>query len=343
MQGAKYILVTGGAGYIGSHTIVELYSNGYTPIIIDDFRNSNRIVIDGIRRITGKEPIIHETDVCDRSSLEMLFQKYPITGIIHFAAYKAVGESVAEPLKYYRNNLLGLINVLELVAKYSIASFVFSSSCTVYGDPENGPEVSESTPLSKAFSPYGNTKLVGEQIISDLFNSHRDLKMISLRYFNPIGAHPSGWIGEFPIGRPNNLLPFITQTAIGKQEQLTVFGNDYPTQDGTCLRDYIHVCDLAKAHVKALELLFDQKDGYNDFINVGTGKGTSVLELINTFEKVSNQKLNWTFGPRRSGDVSEIYANVDKSEQILHWKAEFTTEDAVRDAWRWEQKLLEYA
>jgi UDP-glucose 4-epimerase len=343
MQGAKYILITGGAGYIGSHTVVELYASGYTPVIVDDFRNSNRIVLDGLKKITGHDLIIHEIDVCDLLSLEEIFKKYPLSGLIHFAAYKAVGESVAEPLKYYRNNLVGLINVLELVQKYELQSFVFSSSCTVYGDPESEVEVNENTPLSKAFSPYGNTKLIGEQIISDVFKSKPDLKMISLRYFNPIGAHPSGLIGEFPIGKPNNLLPFITQTAIGKQHELTVFGNDYPTEDGTCIRDYIHVTDLAKAHVKALELLFNKQKGYNDFINIGTGKGTSVLELITTFEKISGEKLNWKFGPRRPGDVTEIYANVSKSNETLDWKSEFTTEDAVRHAWIWEQKLLEYA
>lgn len=343
MQGSKYIMVTGGAGYIGSHTIVELYSSGYTPVIVDDFRNSNRIVLDGLKKITGQELIVHEIDVCDTISLKKVFELYPIEGIIHFAAYKAVGESVADPLKYYRNNLLGLVNILELYQKFNVKSFVFSSSCTVYGDPKTGAEVSEKTPLSKAFSPYGNTKLVGEQIISDVFNSNQDLKMISLRYFNPIGAHPSALIGEFPIGKPNNLLPFITQTAIGKQQELTVFGDDYPTKDGTCLRDYIHVCDLAKAHVKALELLFHKDDGYNDFINIGTGKATSVLELINTFETVSNKKLSWKFGPRRPGDVTEIYANVDKSRLLLNWQTEFSTEDAVRHAWMWEQKLLEYA
>lgn len=343
MQENKYILITGGAGYIGSHTVVELYSSGYTPVIFDDFRNSNRVVLDGLKNITGKELIIHEVDVCNLSELEKIFIQYPIEGLIHFAAYKAVGESVAEPLKYYRNNLLGLINVLELVQKYAVKSFVFSSSCTVYGDPGFNASVNELTPLSKAISPYGNTKLIGEQIISDVFTSNSNLKMICLRYFNPIGAHPSALIGEFPIGRPNNLLPFITQTAIGKQSELTVFGNDYPTADGTCIRDFIHVGDLAKAHVKALELLFKKSGGCNEFVNVGTGKGTSVLELITTFEKISGKKLNWKFGPRRPGDVTEIYANVDKSAEMLGWKAEFSLEDAVRHAWMWEQKLVEYA
>lgn len=343
MQSQNYIFVTGGAGYIGSHTVVDLYANGYTPIIIDDFRNSNRVVLEGLKKITGKELIVHEVNVCDSAALEKIFSQYQVAGLIHFAAYKAVGESVSEPLKYYRNNLLGLINVLELIQKYKVPSFVFSSSCTVYGDPGKGSEVSESTPLSVAISPYGNTKLIGEQIIQDVSVSNTNLKMISLRYFNPVGAHPSALIGEFPLGRPNNLLPFVTQTAIGKQSELTVFGDDYPTTDGTCIRDYIHVCDLAKAHVKALKLLINKSEGCNEQLNIGTGKGTSVLELIRTFEAVSGKKLNWKFGPRRAGDVTEIYANVNKSNELLNWKTELTVEDAIRDAWNWEQKLLEYA
>jgi UDP-glucose 4-epimerase len=343
MQLNKYILITGGAGYIGSHTVVELYANGYTPIILDDFRNSNRVVLEGLKKITGRELLIHEIDVCNKNALDEIFSLYTIEGLIHFAAYKAVGESVTEPLKYYYNNLTGLVNVLEMVAKHNVKSFVFSSSCTVYGDPGKNSEVTESTPLSKANSPYGNTKLIGEQIITDFYTSSPNQKLISLRYFNPIGAHPTALIGEFPIGKPNNLLPFVTQTAIGKQKELTVYGNDYPTDDGTCIRDYIHVSDLAKAHVKALEVLFRKETGCNEFVNVGTGKGTSVLELISSFEKVSGKKLNWRFGPRRPGDVTEIYANVDRSKKLLNWQAEFTIEDAIHHAWMWEQKLLEYA
>jgi UDP-glucose 4-epimerase len=343
MNTERYILVTGGAGYIGSHTVVELNNAGYTPVIADDMRNAHPMILEGIKEITGKNSIHHSIDITDKKALDQLFSSYNFIGIIHFAANKAVGESVADPLLYYRNNIGGLVNVLECAKKHTIKQFVFSSSCTVYGDPGDQKEVSENTPLVKANSPYGNTKLVGEQILNDLFVSDPAFKIMSLRYFNPVGAHSSGRIGEFPLGKPNNLLPYVTQTASGKQEQLTVFGNDYPTADGTCIRDYIHVCDLANAHVQALSWLSDQHDGCNEQVNIGTGKGTSVLELIRAFEKTSQQKLNWKFGPRRPGDVTEIYANADKSKKILNWEAKYTVEDAVRDAWNWELKLKEYA
>lgn len=339
MNSSKYILVTGGAGFIGSHTVVELYNNGYTPVIADDLRNADAMILDGLKKISGHEPIFHKIDICDKTSLRSIFNKYPFSGIIHFAAYKAVGESVAEPLKYYHNNVGGLVNVLECALEFEVHDFVFSSSCTVYGDPGKEKEIKETTPLVKANSPYGNTKLIGEQVLQDLHLSGSPMRIMSLRYFNPVGAHPTVEIGELPIGKPNNLLPFVTQTAIGKQQKLVVFGNDYPTPDGTCIRDYIHVCDLAEAHVKALDFLGKTTGAINEQVNIGTGKGTSVLELIDAFEEISGAKLNWEFGPRRPGDVTEIYANVDKSLRLLNWKTKYTMKDAVQHAWNWEKKL----
>ena len=333
---SKYVLVTGGAGYIGSHTVVSLVENGYTPIILDDFRNANRIVIVGLTKILGFLPEIIEVDVCDDNALRAIFQKYSFEGIIHFAAYKAVGESVQNPLKYYQNNLSGLINILNKMFEFGVKNLVFSSSCTVYGEPKEIKEVMEDSPKSLPSSPYGYTKWIGEQIIEDTFLAHPELCLINLRYFNPVGAHKSSFIGEFPLGRPNNLLPFITQTATGKQDFLTVFGNDYPTRDGTCIRDYIHVMDLAEAHVKALGFLGDHKKGCLEAVNIGTGKGTSVLEIISCFEEVSRCKLNWSFGPKREGDVVEIFANCDKASNLLGWKAKRSTNDAVIDAWNWE-------
>ena len=336
---AKNIIVTGGAGYIGSHTVVSLIENGFNPIIIDDFRNANRVVVEGLKTILNQNPIILEGDVCDDVFLSSVFEKYKPEAVIHFAAYKAVGESVAEPLKYYQNNINSLLNVLNNMLKYNIKNFVFSSSCTVYGEPDGSKEVTEETAKNLPSSPYGYTKWMGEQIIEDVFNANPFLKIINLRYFNPVGAHKSALIGEFPIGKPNNLLPFVTQTAIGKQEMLTVFGNDYPTPDGTCIRDYIHVCDLANAHVKAVDYLISNHNGLLENINIGTGKGTSVKEIIQTFVKETGVVLNWQYGPRRMGDVIEIYANAKKAEQLLGWKAELTIADAVRDAWKWELKL----
>lgn len=339
MSDKKNILVTGGAGYIGSHTVVELVKAGYNPIIVDDFRNANATVIDGLKNILGHIPEIHRIDTADSVETESLFKKHSFTGIIHFAADKAVGESVVEPLKYYRNNIGSLVNILELALKYKVHNFVFSSSCTVYGEPQGLKIVTEETPKSIPNSPYGNTKLIGEQILIDLQKANPDLKVINLRYFNPVGAHPSAEIGEFPIGRPNNLLPYITQTAIGKLDQLTVFGNDYPTPDGTCIRDFIHVCDLAQAHVKALKFLEGKNTPIIEAINIGTGKGTSVLQLISIFESSTGVKLNWKFGDRREGDVIEIFANADKANKLLNWIPEYSVKDASIHAWAWEQKL----
>ena len=338
---SKYVLVTGGAGYIGSHTVVALVENGYTPIILDDFRNANRIVLDGLTKILGFLPEIIEVDVCDDNALRAIFQKYSFEGIIHFAAYKAVGESVQNPLKYYQNNLSGLINILNKMLEFGIKNLVFSSSCTVYGEPKKIKEVSEDSPKNLPSSPYGYTKWIGEQIMEDTFLAHPELCLINLRYFNPVGAHKSSFIGEFPLGKPSNLLPFVTQTAVGKQDFLTVFGNDYPTRDGTCIRDYIHVMDLAEAHVKALSFLEDHKKGCLEAVNIGTGKGTSVLEIISCFEEVSKCKLNWSFGPKREGDVVEIFANCDKASNLLGWKSKLSINDAVIDAWKWELFLSE--
>ena len=338
---SKYVLVTGGAGYIGSHTVVALVENGYTPIILDDFRNANRIVLEGLTKILGFLPEIIEVDVCDDKALRAIFQKYSFEGIIHFAAYKAVGESVQNPLKYYQNNLSGLINILNKMLEFGVKNLVFSSSCTVYGEPKELKEVSEDSPKNLPSSPYGYTKWIGEQIMEDTFLAHPELCLINLRYFNPVGAHKSSFIGEFPLGKPSNLLPFVTQTAIGKQDFLTVFGNDYPTRDGTCIRDYIHVMDLAEAHVKALAFLEDHKKGCLEAVNIGTGKGTSVLEIISCFEEVSKCKLNWSFGPKREGDVVEIFANCDKASNLLGWKSKLSINDAVIDAWKWELFLSE--
>jgi UDP-glucose 4-epimerase len=338
---SKYVLVTGGAGYIGSHTVVALVENGYTPIILDDFRNANRIVLDGLTKILSFLPEIIEVDVCDDKALRIIFQKYSFEGIIHFAAYKAVGESVQNPLKYYQNNLSGLINILNKMLEFGIKNLVFSSSCTVYGEPKELKEVSEDSPKNLPSSPYGYTKWIGEQIMEDTFLAHPELCLINLRYFNPVGAHKSSFIGEFPLGKPSNLLPFVTQTAIGKQDFLTVFGNDYPTRDGTCIRDYIHVMDLAEAHVKALAFLEDHKKGCLEAVNIGTGKGTSVLEIISCFEEVSKCKLNWSFGPKREGDIVEIFANCDKASNLLGWKSKLSINDAVIDAWKWELFLSE--
>lgn len=338
MQKKKSILITGGAGYIGSHTVVELLKAGYTPVVVDNFSNSHRKVLEGWKAILGVQPQLIEADVCNEHEIEAVFQQFSFDGIIHFAAYKAVGESVQDPLKYYHNNIQGLVVVCRLALKYKVMNFVFSSSCTVYGEPENA-EVFEQTPLSKANSPYGNTKLIGEQLLHDIHAQHPAFNVINLRYFNPVGAHPSAHIGEFPLGTPNNLLPFVTQTAIGKREKLTVFGNDYPTPDGTCIRDYIHVCDLAMAHLNAIQWL-QENDNCFEAINIGTGKGTSVLEIIACFEKISGVQLNWAIGPRRAGDVTEIFANAQKSNEILHWNPNYTIEDAVEHAWKWELKLL---
>lgn len=330
----KYIIVTGGAGYIGSHTVVALISQGYTPIIIDDFRNSNRDVIERLEEITQEEIIYFNTSCQDQSRLRGIFGQFPVKGVIHFAADKAVGESVEKPLKYFKNNLGGLISILEMMSEFKVENFVFSSSCTVYGNPKSIP-VTENSPISYN-SPYGYTKKVSEEMISQLIALHPFFSTTILRYFNPIGAHESGMIGEEPFGKPNNLLPFITQTAMGIQEELTVYGDNYNTPDGTCIRDYIHVSDLADAHVAALKSSKLDKSKPKTY-NIGTGKGTSVLEMIRIFEKCSGKKLPYKIGPRRKGDIPEIFADTEKANQELNWKAKKSIEEAVASAWQFEQ------
>ena len=336
------ILVTGGTGFIGSHTTVELQNAGYNVVIIDNLSNSSASVIDGIEKITGIRPAFEQVDCCDLPALEGVFSKYPgIKGIIHFAASKAVGESVEKPLLYYRNNLNSLINLLELMPKYSVPGIIFSSSCTVYGQPteENLP-VTEEAPIQKALSPYGNTKQINEEIIQDYIHSGAPIKSIILRYFNPIGAHPSANIGELPNGVPMNLIPFVTQTAIGIRKQLKVFGNDYGTPDGTCIRDYIYVVDLAKAHVAAMARILECSDTDSvEVFNIGTGRGLSTLEVVEGFEKATGVKLNWEYAPRREGDIEKVWGNVDKANKVLGWKAEAKIEDVLASAWKWQQKL----
>lgn len=334
------ILVTGGLGFIGSHTVVELQNEGYDVVIIDDLSNSSMKVLDGITSITGKKPIFEKLDLKEKDKVEAFFEKHDdIKGVIHFAASKAVGESVKKPLLYYENNIGTLVYILKELQKLPEASFIFSSSCTVYGQADELP-ITENAPVKQAESPYGNTKQIGEEIIKDTCKVSENLKAIALRYFNPIGAHESVKIGELPIGVPQNLVPFITQTAIGLREQLSVFGDDYPTSDGTCIRDYIHVVDLAKAHVVALERLLKNKnkDNYETF-NLGTGKGSSVLEVVKSFERVSGKKLNYKIVDRREGDVIAAYADTKKAKKELGWKTELSLDDAMRSAWEWEQKV----
>jgi len=334
------ILVTGGLGFIGSHTVVELQNEGYEVVIIDNLSNSSINVLDGIEAITGKRPIFENLDLRDRNKVQDFFKTHSdIKGTIHFAASKAVGESVNEPLLYYENNINTLVYVLQELQKLDNSNFIFSSSCTVYGQADELP-ITEDAPVKMAESPYGNTKQIGEEIIKDTCKVNRHIKAISLRYFNPIGAHESIKLGELPIGVPQNLLPFITQTAIGLREQLSVFGNDYPTADGTCIRDYIHVVDLAKAHVIALQRLVENKNESNyEFFNLGTGTGSTVLEVIQSFERVSGQSLNYKFVDKRAGDVISAYANTNKANNKLGWKAELSLDDAVKSAWKWQQSL----
>ncbi|HLN20260.1 MAG TPA: UDP-glucose 4-epimerase GalE [Bacteroidales bacterium] len=336
----RRILVTGGTGYIGSHTTVELLEAGYDVVIIDNLYNSEAGVVDGIQEITGKRPDLEVFDLCDQEKLDKFFRKYnDIAAIIHFAAYKAVGESVLKPLEYYRNNLVSLMNLLGSMKQFSVKHFVFSSSCTVYGQPDQLP-VTENAPLRPATSPYGNTKQIGEAIIKDTTTVTEGLNAISLRYFNPIGAHPSAIIGELPRGVPENLVPFITQTAYGLRDQLKVFGNDYNTPDGTCIRDYLHVVDLARAHVVALNRLVEgrNKSKYEIF-NLGTGLGVSVLEAIKSFEKVSGKKLNYRIVERRPGDIEKIWADPSYANRELGWQTISTLDDAMKTAWDWEQKI----
>jgi len=335
----KKVLVTGGTGYIGSHTTVELQQAGYQVVIVDNLSNSTDKIVGQIGQITGRAPAFYQIDLCDEAALRMVFREHPdLAGVIHFAAYKAVGESVELPLKYYHNNLVSLINLLQVMQESRVYNMVFSSSCTVYGQPDTLP-VTEQSPIKKAFSPYGNTKQISEEILADVATVS-DLKVISLRYFNPIGAHESALIGELPIGIPNNLVPFITQTAIGLRPKIMVFGNDYNTPDGTCIRDYIHVVDLAKAHVVAMQRMLRQNmETYMEFFNLGTGKGTSVLEAINAFEKVSGLKLNFEITKRREGDVDKVWADVAHANGKLGWKAEEGLEEMMLSAWQWEQNL----
>lgn len=336
------ILVTGGLGFIGSHTVVALQEQGFDVVIIDNLLNSSLDVLAGITKITQISPEFENIDLRDKEAVVNFFEKYPkIIGVIHFAASKAVGESVENPLLYYENNLSSLIYILKELSQKDEANLIFSSSCTVYGQADTLP-IGENAPVKKAESPYGNTKQIGEEIIQDTCKVYPQLSAVSLRYFNPIGAHPSGEIGELPIGTPQNLIPFITQTAIGKREQLSVFGNDYPTIDGTCVRDYIHVMDLAKAHVIALKsLLEDRLDKNYDVFNLGTGKGNSVLEVIESFERVSGKKLSYKIVGRREGDVTAAYADTHKANSVLNWKAEHSLDEALKSAWEWEKKVAQ--
>jgi UDP-glucose 4-epimerase len=336
----KRIVVTGGTGYIGSHTAVELMNEGYEVILIDNLYNSEAVVADRIGEITGTKPQLEVFDLCKRKKLNKFFRENrDISAIVHFAAYKAVGESVNRPLEYYRNNLLSLMNLLDAMKEFSIPSIVFSSSCTVYGQPEKLP-VTEDSPMQPAISPYGNTKQIGEEIIRDTISASKELKAISLRYFNPIGAHPSGLIGELPRGVPENLVPFITQTAYGLRDELKVFGNDYNTPDGSCIRDYLHVVDLAKAHVIAVKRLVEGKNKKNyEVFNLGTGMGVSVLDAIKSFERVTGMKLKYRITGRRAGDIEKIWADPSFANKELGWKTVSSLDEAMKTAWEWEKNL----
>jgi len=335
------ILVTGGTGYIGSHTVVELQQAGFEVVIIDNLSNSEKTVIDGIEKITGIRPAFEQIDCLDYAGLENLFQKYDgIKAIIHFAASKAVNESVQKPLLYYRNNLVSLMNLLELMPKYNVEHFVFSSSCTVYGQPDELP-VSERAPIKEATSPYGNTKQIDEEIIRDYIYSNAPITSIILRYFNPVGAHPSAEIGELPNGVPQNLIPFVTQTAAGIRKELSIFGDDYNTPDGSCIRDYINVVDLAQAHVVAMKRLLEGKNKQPlEYFNLGTGRGLSVLEIINAFEKANSIKVPYKIVARREGDIEQIWAEPSFANNELGWTAQATIEDTMRSAWAWQLRLI---
>jgi UDP-glucose 4-epimerase len=333
------ILVTGGLGFIGSHTVVELQQEGFDVVIIDNLSNSSEEVIKGIVAVSGKTPLFEKMDLREKASVQSFFKKHSdIAGVIHFAASKAVGESVENPLLYYENNINTLVYILQELQQKEQANFIFSSSCTVYGEAEKMP-ITEDASVQVAMSPYGNTKQIGEEIITDVAKV-TSVNAILLRYFNPIGAHPSAAIGELPIGVPQNLVPFITQTGIGLRQELSVYGDDYPTPDGTCIRDYIHVVDLAKAHVVALQRLINKKNlAKVETFNLGTGTGSSVLEVITTFEKVSGKKLPYKIVGRRDGDIISAYANTDKANDVLGWKAQSTLEQSLESAWKWEQKI----
>ena len=336
------ILVTGGTGYIGSHTVVELQKEGFEVVIVDNLSNSNIEVLNGIEKITGVRPAFENIDCLDYVSMDRMFEKHnDIKAIIHFAASKAVGESVEKPLLYYRNNIVSLINLLQLMPIHKVKNFVFSSSCTVYGQPDVLP-VTESAPIKPALSPYGNTKQISEEIIRDTIHANPCYQSIILRYFNPIGAHPSAEIGELPLGVPNNLLPFVTQTAMGLRKQLQVFGNDYNTPDGSCIRDYIHVVDLAKAHVIAVQRMLDKNlKNHVETFNLGTGRGLSVLEIIETFERVNGVKVPYRIVDRREGDIEKVWADPSYANNELGWTAKETVEETLRSAWAWEQNLAQ--
>ena len=340
MADSNKVLVTGGAGYIGSHTVVSLVNAGYEPVILDNYSNSKPQVISGLTDILGKDIIHYHGDCQDWELLKTIFSDHELKGVIHFAASKAVGESVENPLLYYSNNLNSLLTVLKAMDRFKVHSLVFSSSCTVYGQPDHLP-VTEDTVRKPAASPYGNTKQICEDIILDVTKSPTPLKAVSLRYFNPIGAHHSARIGELPLGTPNNLIPYVAQTAAGLRENLTIFGDDYNTPDGTCIRDYIHVVDLADAHVKSLSYL-DQRavTNFYDVFNLGTGKGNTVLEVIQSFEDITGSPLNYTIGPRRSGDVEQIFASVEKASKELDWNATKTMSEALSDTWKWQLTLM---
>ncbi len=339
MENRKKVIICGGTGFIGSHTSVELLSQGYQVVIADNLSNSERDILDRIETLSGHVPIFEEVDLTDEQACDRFFERHSNTSaVIHFAAFKAVGESVNKPLMYYKNNLQSTVNILRNMDRLSIPNFIFSSSATVYGDCEELP-ITEKSPILPASSPYGKTKQINESIIEDTFKAENNLAAaISLRYFNPIGGHLSGELGEVPIGPPNNLMPYITQTAIGVREQLSVFGNDYPTPDGTCIRDYIHVVDLAKAHLVALERLINKKNkSFYEIFNLGTGNGFSVMDVIKSFEKMAGQKLNYTFAPRRAGDQAATYADVTKAKNELGWVAELSIDEMTSSAWKWEQ------
>jgi len=334
------VLVTGGAGYIGTHTLVELLAAGYAPVVVDNLSRSTRALLEGVEKITGKSIPFCPVDCTDRDALARVFDAHPdLAGVMHFAAFKSVGESVAQPSLYYRNNLDSILCLLEIMQARNIQLFIFSSSCTVYGQPDNIP-VTEEAPFKKPESPYGATKQMSERILEDAVRATPGLRVVSLRYFNPIGAHPSGNIGELPIGIPSNLAPFITQTAIGIRKKITVFGNDYNTPDGSCLRDFIHVVDIAKAHVTAWARIEKLPNAFEAF-NLGTGKPCSVFELIETFQRVTGVPVKYEVGALRSGDIAKVYADPTKSNRVLAWKTELSIEDALRDAWNWEKKLAD--
>lgn len=335
------ILVTGGVGYIGSHTVVALMNAGYEVYVVDNLSNSNINVLNGIEKITGKRPVFENIDCTDYVAMDKFFTKYEgIKAVIHFAASKAVGESVAVPLKYYRNNVVGLVNLLELMPIHKVEGIVFSSSCTVYGQPDILP-VDESAPIKTALSPYGNTKQICERIIFDTVHANNSLKSIILRYFNPIGAHPSAYIGELPNGVPNNLVPFVVQTAAGIHKKIRIFGNDYNTPDGTCIRDYINVMDLAEAHVLAVERMLDKDLKAPEVFNLGTGRGLSVMELITRFEAVTGVKVPYEIVGRREGDIEQVWANPALAQKVLKWKAKTSVDDTLASAWRWQQRCME--